>query len=463
MEGPGMRKVTSMMVDRRMPRHMAKRTYLRWVVLASCAVLYCWIATHLGTGAYDGAPDESMRALVPQCIAAGNLLPSGYDECAIYEMGYWSYAFYPQLLGSYVSALCMAVAKLIGLSANAVFMSGRLASVLFGLLAVHFVGKTIAVFFANHRMAPWLEIIAMVMLGYWPQVAFLSSYMNNDIVAFAGVAILFYALANGMKYGWDERRSLTLASGVVVCTLGYANSYGFVLVAVIAFIYSVTKQNSNELRRCFRLIMIAASVATICILPFISVNIVRYHDPLGMSAFHTEYERWVAEYGKELQQPWKNGLKALLFHDNFVQITYASFIGTLGLMTITIPFIETLMYSGLIFIGAGLFISNAGKYYESINAKIMVATAVLGSLITIALHLYYAVSVDYQAQGRYVIYLLVPLILMTVMGLGIAIKHEIIAIKVALVIFCLCYTYICIHFFMASAITYGWYGVTNLT
>lgn len=77
-----------------------------------------------------------MRALVPQAIANGSLLPSGYDEEVIYGLGNWSYAFYPQMLGSYLSAAFMAIAKLLGAGANMVFVSGRFASVVLSLVTL---------------------------------------------------------------------------------------------------------------------------------------------------------------------------------------------------------------------------------------------------------------------------------------------------------------------------------------
>ena len=108
----------------------------RVALLACLALLYTWMAAHLGVGTMAGAPDESMRSLVPRAIAAGNLFPSGYDPEVIYFLGNWSYAFYPQALGAYLSAFFMKVTELLGFSENACFEAGRMASVCLSVVAL---------------------------------------------------------------------------------------------------------------------------------------------------------------------------------------------------------------------------------------------------------------------------------------------------------------------------------------
>lgn len=48
---------------------------------------------------FNGNPDELMRYLVPKYIYNHGNLPTGYDKEAVYQLGNWSYAFYPQMLG----------------------------------------------------------------------------------------------------------------------------------------------------------------------------------------------------------------------------------------------------------------------------------------------------------------------------------------------------------------------------
>lgn len=393
---------------------------VRVALLVLCGALYVWMATSIGLGTEAGAPDESMRSLMPTAIAAGNLFPSGYDPDAIYFLGNWSYAFYPQVLGAYASALFMWLAGLAGLSANAAFCAGRLASVCFGLVALAFASRT------AERLAPRVGVDArlagagtIVLMGLWPQFAFLSSYMNNDIVALCGTVLITYALVEGLSGGWTTGRALALSAGVIVAALGYWNAYGFVLAGIVVFTASLLRSEAERGEK-IRLFLTAAVPAAVCVLPFFALNVVRYGDLLGMATFREQYQLWLDEGGEVLQHPYGGDVVSLLLHSDLAERTWQSFIGVFGYMTYYLPFALYLAYTFLSCACAGSFLSRAfeRRLLAGTWARVLAAAILLSCLVTVALLAVYAMGTDYQTQGRYVIYLLPPLVV--AMALGVA-------------------------------------------
>lgn len=437
-------------------------TVVRVVLLVGFVTLCLWNVFHIGLGVMDGGPDEAMRALLPQAMVNGNLLPSGYDQEVIYSLGNWSYAFYPQMLGAYASAFFMKVAQLLGGSESLVFTSGRFASVLFGLVAVICCER--AVRFVTRRTtdsesrARLAGCVATTMLAFWPQFAFLSSYMNNDIVALCGVSMIVCALVLGMGEGWNYRRSALLGAGVTVSALGYWNSYGFVLMGIVLYLYSCLTQQPLEATRG-RLVGVAAGIPAVCVLPFFAVNLVRYHDLLGMSAFREAYSRWLADGGEVLQHPYEQGIRSLLLDTDWVLSTTRSFVGFLGYMAVPMPFIFCLLYLGTAGIGLGAFFSHRREFLATKGSRLIVVGSLLACVLCVYLSLYYSTRVDLQAQGRYVIYCLIPLIFSVSLGVSSLADGPTRAQLVGLAVLMALLIGSCAWFFVSTALGAGWVGV----
>lgn len=434
-------------------------TFLEWTLFVFLSLFYICIAFSLGLGTYDGGPDELMRSLIPRCIINGNLLPSGYDNCAIFHLGNWSYAFYPQMIAGYLSAFFMFVAMKLGAGASYIYMSGRLASVVFGLITVFAVSRIVGIIFSNRKNQFILRCFSIIFLGFWPQFAFLSSYMNNDIAAICGVSILLYALTSGIRDGWKTRNSVVLSLGVSLAGLGYWNSYGFILIAIVLFIVTVCLQYHTDKYRIFNLIGIASGISAILVLPWFLLNLVRYHELTGMSAFHERYVEWLQNGGRVLQNAYTQGIGSLLFDTNYIQDTLQSFIGRLGYMAIPMPFIFVLGYYLLIGVGIGMMLGHIRERWASYHFRMITVGVVIASLITIFLSMYYSTRIDYQPQGRYIIYILLPIVLMIIIGIGDSFElNSISEISVFLVVILL-YVGVCIGFFYISSIRYDWSGV----
>lgn len=392
--------------------------------LAMLAVCYGYLATRIGVGIMDGGPDETARLLVPKAMLCGDLLPSGYNPVTVMNWseypysGNYSYAFYPQLLGAYVTAAFMFVARLFGAAPVWQLVAARLSSALWGVVGAFFVGKTVRTCLDDELDKCWYGAAATLLVGLWPQYAFISSYVNNDVVGAAGVAMLVCALVTGIRNGWTRPRCALLAAGIVVCALGYLNTYGFILAAIVVFIHSSLVQPGRSRTAAWRSIGLTALVCAVCTFPFFAVNIVRYGDVIGSRVFEEQHLAWVAQGNEPLMRPYEGSFWSLILVDDFVHTTVQSFIGNLGFMAAPLPDISQLVIGGTLVLLTGSFLGDARLRQRccSHRWRLFVFVLLVAAAITIGLHVWRTLNSDYQAQGRYVIDILMPWCVLATLG-----------------------------------------------
>ena len=436
-----------------------------------CLVFYFWISRKLGLDVSSGAPDEIMRALLPEAISQGNILPSGYDQEVIYHLGYWSYAFYPQLLPAYLSALFMTASRLLGMSEGAVFMNGRLASIVFSILALYFTSRTTyrlaTSYFNSEKEAALVRSLTVIYLGFWPQYAFLSSYMNNDIAAFCGAAIIIDALSQGVRTGWRRGNTVQLALGIIIAALSYWNAYPFILISVPIYLITLARQGcSAKEKRC--LLVLIVLIVIIGTAPFYLTNIIRYHDLVGIRTFNARYQQWLDEGNEVLRKPFSGGLVALIMSSDYVSLTVKSFVGVFGYMYIYYPDGVYSFYLLSLFAGVLGFAVRRKQFSRNNDAIVILWTAVMAAcLIVVGLSVYYTLSADYQPQGRYIIYLLLPFVIMACLGWASLIREpsaqespkKRVGFTAKLAAASSCYISICLWMFWSASQLYGWAGV----
>lgn len=349
---------------------------------------------------YNNNPDEQMRYLIPQYIYYHGALPSGYAKEAMLSYGNWSYAFYPQLLGGIVSAICMKIMSFFSDNFASLVFAARWTSVICGVIAVAFVGKSTVAISKSRN----LGLVAMLFIAFLPQFTYLSAYVNNDVIAVAGISVIIYSLINASQKRFNYKNSLGLAVGIIICLLGYMNSFPFVLVAVVyavaLLIYQIKKQ-LIPLKNGLKILLCAIIITIICVAPFYIRNWLMYKDILGTHIFHKRYVEWLQNGGEVLQHPYKAGYKDLLLNSGWIIETFKSFIGVFGYLSIYLKsgwYIAylLLMYSGLL--GYLMYC----KQKEDMLLNIFSLVILIASLITCALSIYYSVNTDYQSQGRYV-------------------------------------------------------------
>ena len=404
--------------------------------------LYVFWACLINIGTHDmvrNAPDEGMRILLPQFIYNYGHLPTGFDVETQLFLFRWSYAFYPQWLGALTSAGFMHFISFFRDTPRALLVAARLGSVFYGMLSVIFINRTLRVITGNVKVS----ILGMSLIAFWPQFAFLSSYVNNDIVAVAGVSIMCYSIALSLKNGWSLKASIFLAIGMSVCLLAYLNSYGYVLAFGIYFLISNLWERKKESfsMKSFSINFLTVFFLVICIAgPFFIRNIVIYDgDVFGFNSFRQEELAWGAEEGLDwalkhskewsdyIEREWSvdvlnewlshhrltmsegrvihdnvfdGNLGDMLFRSMFVSLTINSYIGVFGLLYVTISEALLRVYKVLMLLPlVGLFAIKK----LNIRKKLFLITSVIGTLIALGLHTYYSLEVGFQPQGRYII------------------------------------------------------------
>jgi hypothetical protein len=432
------------------------------LLLAFLMLVYTATALRIGTGIYNGGPDEYVRYLVPKAISEGNLLPRGDDPSTTAKIGNYSYAYYPQLLGAYIQGFLIWVARILGLHATGQLVAARMCSVMFGVLGAYEAGACIsctleAKGFHSER---W-RLLTISLVGFWPQYVFLSSYVNNDIIAVAGVGIVLHMLLEGSEKGWNLNRCVRFAIGIIVCALSYLDTYGFILVSIPFFIWSISRNQDIDHSDKIKLVCIAAAICAVTILPFFAICAVRYGDPLGSKAFEAAYRQWVLKTGSQTMHPYTGGLKKLFFTTSFVRSTLISYVGNFGYMSIPVPDWECQLFLGSTCLFAIIRLIKLVANKDSRHLAIYLAV-LIASLITLILMVFRTITTDYQAQGRYILPTLIPLCVAAVLGLQSLLSHisnreqaaTIAAICIMLISVSLCT-------FAWAATAYDWHGVNG--
>jgi hypothetical protein len=381
------------------------------------------ISTNLNSS--SSGPDEALRMLVPTYIYEHHVLPNGYEPEVIYPTGNWSYAFYPQMLGAIVSAIMMSIVGIFNDSPTSLIYAARLTSVLFGAATVLIIGLSVRKALFGSKYAEVYSYVAMILLAFWPQFTFLSAYVNNDIVALLGVSLIIYASISGVKDGWAKKNSVLLGLGFTVCLLGYTNSYGFILGGAIFYLITILKQSLFTNRRAFIIsLLFVISLPLVLAGPFFIRNAVIYQgDFLGLKTFKAQTTIWENANNRKVQSAYDGSIGNFVKNERYWALEQESFIGKFGYMSIS-PEDRLLWIYRLVvvvgIVGFMLFILKIIKSYRLSRYRdefLLIFYVGLACGITFGLSVYYSLKIDAQPQGRYIIYILIPMLLAVTIGI----------------------------------------------
>ena len=137
-------------------------------------------------------PDEDMRYQIPLYIYSNNWsLPSATDTSIIDEKYGFSYASRP-FLSAQISAACMKACSLFSLRPDDLYHAARMGNVLLSLIFVLYLFKISDLFF-NRPEKKWLFVS---LVAFWPQLAFIFTYVNSDALGVLAVAMIVYSLVS---------------------------------------------------------------------------------------------------------------------------------------------------------------------------------------------------------------------------------------------------------------------------
>lgn len=373
---------------------------------------------------FQNAPDEHARYLVPLYICRHGVLPTGYEEELLSNGVRWSYGFYT-LLPYMVQGYTMRFVNLFTDSPLALLYTARLVNVGCGMLMAWLVLLIARKVFREERM----QWVFSFLITFLPQALFMHTYVNPDSMCMMSIALMLYALLRGYGDGFRMKTCLLLAAGIILCALSYYNAYGYILSCILLFAAFFMKKRSEDgkWQLMWRPLLKKGIFISIIVLLCIGWSFIRNYmlydgDFIGLSA----KEAYIAAGGVErvTYQNTGQSIFKMLFGTVFLPKLFASFIAAYGSMTIKSWIVVYVFY--LLFFAFGIlgviFVKGTPKTIPEEEAAVGRALAagqlwqtrffhanmVFCMLIPLALTIHYSYTIDYQAQGRYVLPALIP-------------------------------------------------------
>lgn len=426
------------------PKNNQKRAYpmnekanrsisLLYFTLYLAVALTLALSQPLSDNAYpplSNPPDEHSRYLVPLYICNHGTLPTGFEEELISGDCRWTYGFYT-LLPYMVQGYAMRFVNLFTDSPLALLFTARLVNVALGLIMAYIVlllGKKL---FSDNRVR-WLFCFLVTFL---PQSIFLHSYVNPDSMCLLSTALMIYGLVRGYGDGFSLRSCAFLAVGVILCALSYYNAYGFILGSILLFAaYFLKKENGKykyDWRNFLKKGLGISAVVLLCISWSFIRNYMLYDgDIIGLET----KENFIKSFGIERNTYYSDGqsLISMLTGTNYffhLFHTAVAVYGSVSILTwgVVYRFYFLVFLAGIL--GAVFCRKRAGAdsaESDSAGAEIFGKRKGLRNFfhgvmifcmaMPLILLIRYAYTVDFQAQGRYILPGIIPFMYYTALG-----------------------------------------------
>lgn len=406
--------------------YKTREKYFFFVFLLSLFIFYILWALVIP---FDNAPDEKMRYQIPMFIYQNGCLPAGGDP-SIRDVNWGiSYAFTP--ITSYiVSALFMKITSFFTTAPDALLLSARLVSTVCATLTVAICYPISQRLFKDKIYLRWIFIVFVSLL---PEFCFISAYVNIDAFAILSTAVIVYAWIIGLESNWNYKSCIVLAAGLSMCLLSYYNAYGFIVCSIMIFFATILSSYARQENSTADVLKKTGVVVGIVLLLtswwFIRNGILYNGDILGFSTSNQYGEMYAVDGFKPSQRlsAMNRGqsLTYMLFGRWWLFYTLLSFIGWFGNFTIPLLFRMYLIY--VILFGLGIIGCFVGfrKFFPKVKDKITKnikwfnLTMLIAAIFPFFIDMVYSYCCDYQAQGRYALPAVIPLMFLLTAGLGV--------------------------------------------
>ncbi len=407
------------------------------VFMAALLIVVFFTALWWASAAPFGeGPDEVMHYDVVRYIFENGALPRGDDPAVIDPRWGFSYAFSP-ILPFMLGAWAGKVLAFFGISDDLLF-AARLVSVLSGTLAVLFTASAARRIFPESPM----KYVMPALVGLFPQILFVSTYVNCDAFGLMTTAMIVCAWTAGIEKRWRYRDCFFLAAGIGLCALSYYNCYGFILVSVLLFLATSGFRRGRAKKTAAKIVFIALIVSAVCGWWFVRNAVLYDGDFLGRETMRKTAELY-AEDGyrpSQIVTPKSSGMtvSSMFRETEFVKETLTSFVGRFSNFSLQVKMPVVRLWLIMIAVGlAGslrLLLSiprekrriraaEAGgeQAVSRFSAFRMSAAAQIAMLAAMAvppvLSVIYSYAGDFQPQGRYILPAAVPLFYFVCQGL----------------------------------------------
>lgn len=431
---------------------LKKTAWYEWgLVGLAFVIMFAWSMT----ATFQGGPDEAMRYEIAQYIYEHQgALPRGDEETLLHKIWGISYAFYP-ILSYMISALFMGIVGLFNDSKDALLHAARFADVCIMTVAAWYVLQIGKKLFGKEK-----GLFFSILIIFLPNFLFLGTYVNNDCLALLAAAIILYSWVSMLQEGWTWKNCMILAVGMGICFLSYFNAYGWILCSFFFFCSTVMLCGKGSWKERFIFLMqkgigIAGVTVVIAGWWFIRNAYLYDGDFLGRTScsacaeLHAKEGYKPSDHWTPVKAGWS--LKDMLIYQdpgwnhNWLISVMISFIGVFGLFEIYMP--ETLSKVYVLFLCMGmcgmfwmirtflpvknqyvvkrtwreekLVIEKQWEFEKKFDEKGIFNLMMLCSLlIPVVLFVYYSYTNDLQAQGRYIMPAVYPIIFFAVSGFG---------------------------------------------
>lgn len=367
------------------------------------------------------APDEEVRIILSDYIAAHGSLPNAWDESVRITKTGWgfSYALRPML----INILGGLMIQFVSLFTNDIWiqvLSVRLLSALSCTMMVYFIFRLAE---ALGWKLYW-AFAAAAISALMPQVTFLSGYNNNDVFSAACVTMVLFCWVRGMRQNWQWGDCLRLALGLGLTILSYYNAYPYVLFSIPLFFLTAFKKGMSREEK----LLVWKKAGFITLITFLIAgwwfirNGILYHGDILGSKTRLEMGELFAEADKKPSTVFKPiregvslfGVWSLTNGDPFPWATksFMSTIGLLGMMDYLLPG-ELYNFAKAVF-KAGFFLFLIQYVIRLIRLCLLRFSkgkenrlvlfwgfALICAVLVVLLSLYYSWTDDFQPQGRY--------------------------------------------------------------
>lgn len=367
-------------------------------------------------------PDEHSRYLVPLYICNHGKLPTGFEEELFSGVCRWTYGFYT-LLPYMVQGYAMRVVHLFTDAPLVLLYTARFVNVFIGA-AMAWVVILISRKLFSEKSWQWLFCFLVTFL---PQSLFLHTYVNPDSMCLFSTALMIYGLLRGYEDGFSPGSCLILSAGIILCALSYYNAYGFILSSILLFAAYFVKTKNGRLQVDWKNLLKKGLGISVLVLACISWSFIRNYvlydgDIIGLRT----KEEFIMSFGisRETMKTRGEPLYTLFTRYPFLKDMVKSFIANYGSTSIFAPRAVYWFY-GLLFLAGGgaAIVFRSKKVPEYFGEDKMHRGFFHGNLIfcivmPFLLLVRYAYGVDYQAQGRYILPGLIPIMYYVVWGIS---------------------------------------------
>lgn len=395
----------------------------------------------------DCAPDERMRVLISTYIYQHHCLPLGNEQEVRNIVWGFSYGYTPYL-PSLFGAFNMWIVSFFSTNDTALLTAARFENVCALMLMWFLVGKVGCRLFKNRISA----LLLAVMVCYLPQVVFIGSYQNNDMISLMCTAWITLGWLRGDQDGWDGKNAVFLGTGIGILALTYYNDYGWILCSIFFYFISAAKQKLGWKKIFLYALIVFAVAFAIAGWFFIRNYLIHNGDFLGMNTMYADGEKYAWDEYKpsNRQTPARQGLSLYetFVEKGWIRSTWKSFIGVFGFLQFEMkPWFYNVYRCLFIAMLVISLIELVRKRDMSVNLAV---NFIICMIIPVVLSMYYSYRIDYQAQGRYIISILLPLMYFCGYGfdsLSVRIKNRTIRCTpgLCLTAFWLTLSFYCLH------------------